>query len=136
MTPHDSPRLPLILTVLLVTLSSGCGKGPKEPAAAPPAADPVASPTTADAAAPEAIPVVTKFGVAECDTYVDKYLSCIEGKVTAEEREKLMAGFEANRTKWRAMSTMKESAVALGIACRAATQKAKEELSVEYGCPF
>ena len=80
--------------------------------------------------------MVTKFGVPECDTYVEKYTSCLDGKVSAEAKQKLLESFEMNRNKWRAMATMKESASALAAVCIAATQKAKEELSVDYGCEF
>lgn len=79
---------------------------------------------------------VTAFGVAECDNYVAKYTACVEANVTGEEKDRLLAAFEANRTKWRALATMREGAVALGLACRAAAQKAKEDFSVEYGCAF
>ena len=79
---------------------------------------------------------VTPFGVSECDNYVKQFLACVDGKVSGEQRDALMAGFEANRTKWRALSTMREGAVALGIACRAAAQKSRESLTVDYGCEF
>lgn len=122
--------------LLVIALSAGCGDKPKpsEPAAAGPA-DTGAAAAAATPSGP-AIPVVTKFGVPECDDYVDKYMACVEGKVSAEKKQGLLEAFEMNRTKWRAMATMKEGALALGIACKAATQKAKEEMSVEYGCEF
>jgi hypothetical protein len=126
-------RLSLRLALLIAFVSTACGN----PQPAPPvqgADAPAAATASPDAAS--GIPVVTKFGVPECDAYVEKYTSCIEGKVPPADKEKLLSGFEANRTKWRAMATMKESAVALGLACRAATQKAKEEMLVEYGCEF
>ena len=68
--------------------------------------------------------------------YVSAYVTCVLGNVPAEEKEKLMAAFEANQSKWRALATMREGATALSLACRAAAQKSKEELSVEYGCTF
>jgi hypothetical protein len=128
-------RLRLRVAVLISFVSMACANQPAPPVPAAEAASPAtASPT--DEAASAAVPVVTKFGVPECDAYVEKYTLCVEGKVPPADKERLLAGFEANRTKWRAMATMKESAVALGLACRAAAQKAKEEMLVEYGCEF
>ena len=121
MKPNPAAILSRILALGLIWAPPGCNKG-KEPAPA--------------AAAAADIPVVTNFGVAECDAYVEKYMSCLDGKVSPEAKQRLLDAFEMNRTKWRAMSTMKESASALAVVCTAATQKAKEELSVDYGCQF
>ena len=79
---------------------------------------------------------ITPFGVPECDTYVKKYLACVEGRVPAQQRGALLEAFEANRTKWRALAAMREGAVALALACRTAALKSKEALSVDYGCEF
>jgi len=116
----------VFLTVLTATVACG-GRGKEQPA--PAAAVAVASP------APEAAGI-TPFGVPECDTYVRQYLDCIETKVSGEAKDRLMQAFEANRTKWRALATMREGALTLGTVCKAATQKAKEELAVDYGCEF
>jgi hypothetical protein len=121
------------LALLIPYVSTACGKEP--PAQPAQGADSTAAATASPDPA-SGIPVVTKFGVPECDAYVEKYTACIEGKVPQADKERLLSGFEANRSKWRAMATMKESAVALGLACRAAAQKAKEEMLVEYGCEF
>ena len=120
------------IMVVLAALGAACGDSkPKE---APAAAAASQAPT---AASPEAAGgTVTSFGVPECDTYVTKYLACVEGKVPADQKDKLVEAFEANRTKWRAMSTTKEGAMALSVTCKAATEKAREALSVDYGCEF
>ena len=130
---------------LITLLCMACGNAPKpDPSAtaAPPAAVAAATAAEAATAAAEGSPAdagvinVTPYGVPECDNYVKKFTACIESKVTGPDKDKLLEGFEANRTKWRALATMQQGAVALGLACRAANQKAKEELSVEYGCEF
>jgi hypothetical protein len=117
--------------VALAVFGAACSDSkPKEaPAAAGVSQQPAASPEGAGVTA-------TSFGVPECDTYVTKYLACLEGKVPADQRDKLAEAFEANRTKWRAMSTTREGAMALSVTCKAATEKAKEALSVDYGCEF
>ena len=130
MTPNPAAIVSRILALGLIWAPLGCNRG-KEPAAAA-----AQAPATTPAVAGADIPVVTNFGVPECDAYVEKYMSCLDGKVSPEAKQRLLEAFEMNRNKWRAMSTMRESASALAVVCRAATQKAKEELSVDYGCEF
>lgn len=122
------------LSFVLIAFAVACGSGQKPATEAPPPS--VDAPAATTSVPADGIPVVTGFGVPECDAYVAKYMACVDGKVSGEAKEQLMATFEANRTKWRAMSTMREAAVALGIACKAALQKSKEELAVDYGCEF
>jgi hypothetical protein len=129
MTRHKVANLFRTLGLGLICVVPACNKG-KEPAAAVP------GPTSTPVAGAPDVPVVTSFGVPECDAYVEKYTSCLDEKVSPEAKQKLLESFEANRNKWRAMATMKESASALAAICSAATQKAKEELSVDYGCAF
>ncbi|MEO8362055.1 MAG: hypothetical protein ABI672_18650 [Vicinamibacteria bacterium] len=119
----------LAFTLLL----AGCGKAPPKEAA--PAA---AAPAEEEAAATPAVGAVaiTAFGVPECDKYVKQFLGCVEGHVTGEQKDKMMEAFDANRVKWRAMASMREGAIALSVACRAAAQKSKDELTVDYGCEF
>lgn len=131
-------------SLVLAAACLACGSGPKsEPteAVAPiePADDAVQAADaggSAAALAPVEVPGVTPFGVPECDAYVKKYLACVEGRVSGQQKERLIEAFEANRTKWRALSAMKEGAMALALSCRVAAQKSKEELTVEYGCEF
>ncbi len=132
------------LRVLLVLAGLGlaCGSPPPAPPVEAPKAveSPVATGESTQASSSptptSGVPVITSFGVAECDNYVKKYMECVDGKVSGEARDKLLETFTANQTKWRAMSTMREAGIALGIACKASLIKAKEELSVEYGCEF
>jgi hypothetical protein len=123
-----------LFSLVVVLAAFGVACGDSKPMEAPAAA--AASPQPA-AAAPETVAAtVTSFGVPECDTYVTKYLACVEGKVPADQKDKLVEAFEANRAKWRAMSTTKEGAMALSVTCKAASEKAREALSVDYGCEF
>ena len=145
-----------VLATVLVVASLACDREPKRELPAAPPAPVAGAAVTADASteesaqpledaateaaesvapAPEA-PKITPFGVPECDSYVKKYLACVEGRVPAEQRAGLIAAFEANRTKWRALAAMREGAIALALACRTATLKSKEALSVDYGCEF
>ena len=48
----------------------------------------------------------------------------------------LLAAFEANQGRWRAIASLPGGDVALRGTCKAAAQKSSEELSVKYGCEF
>ena len=134
MKPDSRPPWPRLILAGVLVAQLGCDEGQKPEASAPASSAETGSPARSEPPAESGR--VTGFGVAECDSYVAKYVACVEANVTGEEKEKLLAGFEANRTQWRALATMREGAAALGLACRAAAQKAKEELSARYGCPF
>ena len=128
-----------VLVLVLVLAALACDRAPKNQPAPPvpaPSVQPPVAATESEGATPPEADRITRFGVPDCDNYVKKYLDCVEGKVSGEQKKQLMEAFEANRTKWRALATMREGAIALGLACRAAAQKSREELTVDYGCDF
>ena len=127
-----------VATFSLTLLSAGCGHAPAKeaaPAVTTSAEGESAGASIGTAAAADASSI-TAFGVPECDKYVTQFLACVEGRVSGEQKATMMEAFDANRVKWRAMSTIREGAVALTVACRAVAQKSKEELAVDYGCEF
>ncbi|MEO5762291.1 MAG: hypothetical protein ABIR28_08265 [Vicinamibacteria bacterium] len=126
-------RAAAVLTLTLDLTMAGCGNAPPKEVA--PAA---AAPVEGEAAATPAVDAstITAFGVPECDKYVKQFLGCVEGHVTGEQKDRMIEAFDANRVKWRAMASMREGAIALTVACRAAAQKSKDELTVDYGCEF
>jgi hypothetical protein len=101
---------------------------------------PTAAETSAgEVAAPdvESTPSEVKpYGIAECDTYVAKYLACIEGRVPEDQRAGWLASLEANRVRWKGLAAMQQGSLALRLACKAASQVSKEALAVDYGCEF
>jgi hypothetical protein len=159
---HLHPRSfrPLVLITLIVSL--GCDRGPASEPASPPAAAPAApvegSPPPPAAPSPEAVstpggegdeagagapapdvlepPPPMPFGVPECDTFVTKFLACVEARVPADQQPRLMADLQENRTKWRQLATMSQAQVALSLACRTMAQSVKGDLIVDYGCEF
>ncbi len=76
------------------------------------------------------------FGVPECDTFVTKFLACVEVSVPADQQPRLLADLQENRAKWRQLATMPQGHVALGLACRTMAQRVKSDLIVDYGCEF
>ena len=155
-----NPRTVPLLVVMTFIVSLGCGRGPASEPASPPAAAPAAlvesSPTPPVAPSPEALstpggegdeagapgpdvpepPPPMPFGVPECDTFVTKFLACVEGRVPADQQPRLMADLQENRAKWRQLATMSQAHVALGLACRTMAQRVKGDLIVDYGCEF
>ena len=93
-------------------------------------------PAPAEGVVSGSTPAVAEFGVPECDKYVRKYLACVEGHVSGAEKEKLIAAFEANLTKWRALAMMREGKIAMALSCRTATAASRDALVVDYGCEF
>lgn len=145
----SSPRA-LLLTAFFVSLA--CERAPEAGPPAPPPATPVsdgrlagAPPATpADAAGDDRgggseVPVPPPpmpFGVPECDTFVTKYLACVEVRVPADQQPRLMADLQENRAKWRQLATMSQAGVALSLACRTMEQRVKSDLTVDFGCEF
>jgi hypothetical protein len=76
------------------------------------------------------------FGVPECDTFVTKFLACVEVSVPADQQPRLLADLQENRAKWRQLATLSQAHVALGLACRTMAQRVKSDLIVDYGCEF
>lgn len=152
-----SPRTfrPLVLMTFIGSLA--CERAPVADPQSPGAAAPVAveSPSTptappspeagttpggegeeaaaAASALPEPPPPMP-FGVPECDTFVTKYLACVEVRVPADQQPRLMADLQENRAKWRQLATMSQAGVALSLACRTMAQRVKSDLTVDFGC--
>ncbi|MBP6705388.1 MAG: hypothetical protein KA385_17885 [Vicinamibacteria bacterium] len=94
-----------------------------------------AAPDAPESDLPEPPPPMP-FGVPECDTFVTKFLACVEVRVPADQQPRLLADLQENRAKWRQLATMSQGHVALGLACRTMAQRVKSDLIVDYGCEF
>lgn len=103
-----------------------------------PGSEPEEAAAAADAAEPDLPepPPPMPFGVPECDTFVTKFLACVEIRVPADQQPRLLADLQENRAKWRQLATMSQGHVALGLACRTMAQRVKSDLIVDYGCEF
>jgi hypothetical protein len=137
-----------VVVVVVLCASVGCG-GPKgEPAPKPVVSSaPTPSPESpgAEAAASETPegpgdapkpPPYTPFGLPECDTFLTRYLSCVEGRVPADQRGKFEEELRENRTRWWKLAEMQQGTVAVGLACRIFAESKKTDLAVDYGCEF
>jgi len=88
---------------------------------------------TAAPAAPAAAPAGNSVGVPECDDYISKYEACINSKVPEMARGALKDAFDRTRTEWKAAAATPEGKQGLAIACKAASDAAKQAVAA-YGC--
>ncbi len=147
-TPTRFRRLWMVIA--LAWLAVACGAAPPAtPPPAPPATPPSAiragdpaesagtpagEPERADRNA-EPTPLVP-FGVPECDNFIKRYVACVELRVPADQRARLMDDLNEHRTKWLELSRLEQGKLALGLSCRSVAQRLKGDLTLDYGCEF
>lgn len=74
-------------------------------------------------------------GVAECDSYLAAYESCLKDKVPAAARDMLKSSFESTRASWRQAASTPEGRAGLANACKSARDTARQAMA-SYGCRF
>ncbi|MGL4668589.1 MAG: hypothetical protein ACRCWR_11765 [Saezia sp.] len=129
----------LLLALISAAFLSACDKK-ETPAPAPdtnaqqttqpaaPAAEPTA-PAAEPAAAPAAAAGST--GVAECDEYLTKVMTCYETKVPEAVRGAMVDGLNQMKAAW--MATPADQKGALADSCKQALEGSKASLQA-YGC--
>jgi hypothetical protein len=127
-------RLNVLTAVAAVSLFVGCQKEASAPAAS------ATEPAAAVAAAPQAPATadaveVAGFGVAECDSYLQKMMECIDSRVPEAAREQFRTSLEASRASWEQAAATAEGRAGLAAACTQATAAASASMGV-YGCAF
>jgi hypothetical protein len=76
-----------------------------------------------------------KIGVAECDSYLEKYETCINEKVPESARAMMRSSFEQTRKSWKDIAATPQGRSGLAQACRMADDTAKQSMST-YGCKW
>jgi len=76
------------------------------------------------------------FGVPECDSFITRYVTCLETRVPAEQKAGLMDDLHEHRARWRELAKMEQGALAVSLSCRGVAQRLKGGLTVDYGCEF
>ena len=124
--------------------------GPTIPAPVPPPAAVAPSVTNAVVSAtmpvappvppPTAVEIRTtstteRVGLLECDTYVDRYTSCISGHVPVERQGALVQGLEGNIRRWQSMATTASGRTDAGNDCQRAFDLTKQAMA-PYGCTW
>lgn len=74
-----------------------------------------------------------RIGVPECDEYLEKYESCLNGKVPEAARATLKASFETTRKAWKDAASTPQGKAGLAQACKSARDAAKQSMGA-YGC--
>lgn len=117
-------RLFAVAATLALGFTFACAKS-EAPPAAPKAEAPMAA----------AAPAADSTGVAECDTYLKNYTSCLDSKVPEASRAAMRTGFDQTRAAWKAAAANPAGKDALRQGCLQATEAAKAALK-PYGCDW
>jgi len=75
------------------------------------------------------------FGVPECDSYMKKYLACIDSKVPEAVKGTLKQAFEQQKSAWKQAASTPQGRAALATGCSQAEATAKQSMAA-YGCQW
>jgi hypothetical protein len=114
----------VVLVGALASHACGGGNADTQPASAAPPASTAPASTTAS----------TDFGVAECDDYFKKYLTCID-KLAPAAQDQARQAVEQSRTAWKQAASTVEGKAALASTCKAASDAAATAMRAQ-GCSW
>ena len=114
---------------LSAVVAAGCSG---DNASAPPPSTAAAAPVTA-AAAPAV--ATGDFGVPACDSYMKKYMACVDSKVPEQARAMMRQSLEANKAAWKQAAATPQGRDGLSMACAQAETAAKQSMTA-YGCAW
>lgn len=116
-----------VMAGLAVTVA--CSGGDKTAA-------PAATTATTQAAGGTSLAVAEgDFGVPECDSYMKKYLACIDSKVPEAARAMLKQGLDQSKAGWTQAASTPAGKASLAQACTQAEASAKQAMGA-YGCAW
>jgi len=122
----------LLFFVVSALLLIGCAKSDsttnRAPASTAPAASPAATTATSTTASN-----TSDIGVAECDTFLKAYETCVHDKVPAAARPTFETGMANWRKAWSQQAKNPQTKAALAGACKTAHEQAKASVKL-YGC--
>jgi hypothetical protein len=129
----SSANIRLALACAGVAVAVACGGGEKP-------ADTAAPATTAPAASQAGSGVSSmvadgEFGVPECDSYMKKYIGCIETKVPEAARAAMRQGLDLTKAGWKQAASTPAGKAGLAQACTQAEASAKATMAA-YGCQW
>jgi hypothetical protein len=113
-----------VLACMSVTLAAACGGGEK---AAPGAKAPAEGTSLAVAEG--------DFGVPECDSYMRKYMACLDSKVPEAARPMLKQALDQTKAAWKQAASTPAGKAGLAAACTQAEATAKQSMAA-YGCEW
>jgi hypothetical protein len=128
-----SKSLVLMLCILTGLLVLACAKRDEtnRNAAAPaPAGTPATTTNRNDNAA-----ATDKVGVAECDSFIASYETCVSSKVPEAGRAQLRNAVATWRTEWKKLADNPQTRGTLVAACKRQLEAARTQMK-PYGCTF
>jgi len=121
---------PAVLALALTAFACGGEQAPPPPATTAPAAR-----STVTTMAPAATVADGDFGVPACDSYMKKYMACIDSKVPEQARAMMRQSLEQNKAQWKQAASTPQGRDGLTMACTQAETAAKQAMSA-YGCAW
>ncbi len=110
-----------------------CSSGPKQAA---PESNLAATPAATAAKTDSALTVSAgDFGVPECDSYMKKYLACIDSKVPEMARAPLKQALDQQKAAWKQAAATPQGKAALATGCTQAEAASKQSMAA-YGCQW
>ena len=117
-----------ILSCLVLAVACSGKEEAAPQSSAPAASAPAAGDTSLAVAAGD-------FGVPECDSYMKKYVACIDGKVPEMARGALKQALDQQKAAWKQAASSPQGKSALATGCTQAEAAAKQSMS-SYGCQW
>ncbi len=127
-TPAPGPTIPPPSAVIPSAPSAVTG-------AALSAAVPVAPPPPPIAVEVSTLSTTEKVGLLECDTYVDRFVSCINRNVPADRQAPLIRGLESNIRRWQSMMSSAAGRTDAGNDCQRAFDQTRQAMT-PYSCTW
>jgi len=108
----------------------------KEASAPPQSSAPAASAAAPAAGGDTSLTVAAgDFGVPECDSYMKKYIACVDSKVPEMARGALKQALDQQKAAWKQAASTPQGKSALATGCTQAEAAAKQSMSA-YGCQW
>jgi hypothetical protein len=128
-TPAPGPTIPPPSAVIPSAPSAVTGA---VLSAAVPVAPPPAPPTAVEVST---LSTTEKVGLLECDTFVDRYVSCINRNVPADRQAPLIRGLESNIRRWQSMMSTAAGRTDAGNDCQRAFDQTRQAMT-PYSCTW
>ena len=101
----------------------------------------VAAPSGTNSSAPASTPATTttsagdKIGIAECDTFIASYESCVSTKVPEAARAQYRTAVNTWRTEWKKLADNPQTRGTLAGVCKTQLETARTQFK-SFGCTF
>jgi len=130
-----SKSLLLMLCLLTGLLVLACAKSDTNRNAAAPAGTNSAAPATSPASTTNSASAGEKIGIAECDSFITSYESCVTTKVPEAARAQYRTAVHNWRTEWKKLADNPQTRGTLANICKTQLETARTQFK-SYGCTF